>query len=312
MNRPLIGVTCHIAPKCVTAIPQYEKKGDSGRGMQLSSLLNLERKKKSGALSKASRKRLMNAINWMVYSTPWKSVYSKKYNRRYKWKINLFTLTMPADSHITTEKEFNAQLLNPFLTNFRKNYGLKNYIWKIEPTQKGVLHCHLTTDTYLHYEDLNRMWNKCLRRAGLTHAFYLEHGHHNLPSAKVHSVKKVRNLAGYLAKYLSKAAQSMKVAQGRNWGCNQELSRVQGVKVDIDPQDAPSIFRAIQESTIASKEIYTKPDSQGRNFYIGTCYFPTPRDWIRQTLGPIKEAFDNAVFYLRSQYEQTPLLAYAT
>jgi hypothetical protein len=286
--------------------------GDSLRGVSATQLLNLEKKKRSGALSKASRKKLMNAINWMVYAAPWKTVFSKRYQKRYKWKINLFTLTMPADSFIKTEKEFNEKLLNPFLTNFRANYGLKNYIWKIEPSKQGVLHCHLTTDTFLHYSDANRMWNKLLRKHGLTYNYYQEHGNHEMPSVEVHSVRKVSNLAGYLAKYLAKSMATGIDAKGRNWGCNYELSRVQKVKVDLDPQDCPQFFKQVEARQIENKEIYTKPDSQGRNFYIGTCYFPKPRDWIMQTFGPIKEAFDNAIFYLRSQYEPTPLLAYAT
>jgi len=311
-QRIYIGETCHIAPKCITVVSNYEWTTPKARQPKMESLFNLKKKRTTNALSRKSRQKLMNAINWLVYSTPWKTVYSAKYKKRYKWKINLLTVTLPVQYKEVTVKEFQEQLLQPFLANLRKNYNLGNYIWKIEPTKKGTLHAHITTDTWLHKDDLRRIWNKRLQKNGYTARYFQEKGNHSPPSTEVHSVKQIRNLGAYLAKYLAKSAAQSALLVGRLWGCNYELSRVQDTRAYLEPSEAQTYLAPLLASTMERKEIYSKPDNQGRTMYFATCFFPKARDWINQALGPLKDAFDDSVFYLRSHMEAIPLLAYST
>jgi hypothetical protein len=66
----------------------------------------------------------------------------------------------------------------------------------------------------------------------------------NPNSVDIHSTKKIRNIRKYLTKYMTKNEQKEQESQrldnefkqqtGRIWGCNHELSNIEGYRTDID------------------------------------------------------------------------------
>lgn len=82
--------------------------------------------------------------------------------------------------------------------------------------------------------------------------------------------------------------------------------------VSIDADRVHEVLKPLKEGAMRSKEILSKPDSEGRQHYFATCFFPEPKQWMSMLLGELKEAFDTTVFYLRTGYEQLPLKVYSS
>lgn len=275
------------------------------------SMANLMIKRKSNALSKKARRNITDSINWLVYSSPWKRIYSKHTHSWSRWKVNFITLTLPAQYNHTSLKDFTQQLLQPWLANMQRNYGMQLYIWKMEPTMVGTWHCHLTTNTFIHKNDVRKTWNHRLRKCGFTQAYFQEHGTHTPPSTHVHAVRKVRDLAAYLANYMAKTCEETSLQSGRLWGCSYELSRVRKTSLFVPTGYTSQVLRGACDLIEEQKVITTKPDSNGRFLELGYMLFPKARDWIDQKMGELKETFDASIFYLRTGYEQVPLVAYS-
>ena len=157
------------------------------------------RQRSNGLLSHAARKRLYEAIVALTSISQWKTVYSKKDNKHYRFKLNFITLTFP-DKVTLTDKELTQKVLKKFLDNWYHRSPKLLYIWKAEVTDRGTLHYHITTNQYIHYLELRKKWNKCLNGAGIIDKDSIETNN----STDVHSVKKVRNLAAYLTAYITK------------------------------------------------------------------------------------------------------------
>lgn len=308
---PVIGHNVYISPKRITVIPEHYREVGMTRRPPTRSMANLLIKRRSNALSKKARKNITDSINWLVYSSPWKKIYSKHTHSWSRWKVNFITLTLPAQYNHVTLREFNDELLRPWLQNMQRNYGMNLYVWKMEPTKVGTWHCHITTNTFLHKEDIRRTWNHRLRKCGYTKAYFAEHGTHEPPSTHVHSVRKVRDLAAYLANYMAKTCEDTGFNAGRLWGCSYELSRVRNCSLFVPTGYTSQVLRPACDLIEEQKVITTKPDSMGRTLELGYMLFPKARDWIRQEMGELKEEFDKAIFYLRTGYEAAPLIAYS-
>lgn len=312
MKAPIIGWNYTLAPKCITVIPEYDRGTEGRKRPPVQSVANLKVKRKNNALSAKARRKLLRGIDWLVYSTPWKTVYSTKYKKRYKWKVNLITLTLPQSAGIVSDRDFQKKLLSPVITNLRNNYGLRNYIWKIEMTKAGILHAHLTSDTFIRKDVLRHIWNARLKKCGYLDEWFKNKGNYSPPSTEVASVRNIRNLGGYLANYLAKTSNGKRIIEGRLWGCNYELSAAIATKnFEFSPDIEPTLNNIVR-SNMPKKELTSKPDTMGRSHWFGNCFFPVARDWLNDKMGIFKQVFEDTVFMLRTGYEQAPLFAYSS
>lgn len=216
-------------------------------------------------------KRLKKSINWLVELADEKRVWNEKYQGHYNFKVNFITLTLPAaQAHLDTT--IKKECLNLFLSNLRTTCQVHNYVWRAEAQSNGNIHFHIVTDTYINHYILRQFWNRAIAKLGyidryseefqgLTLQEYIkkvdpsggksvermkisyEYGQKTnwkAPnSTDIHSTRKVRDLAAYLSKYMSKGDSkkekdgrySLKERKiiGKKWGCSQELSKVRGV-----------------------------------------------------------------------------------
>lgn len=226
-----------------------------------------------GRISQSSARKIRNAIDWLLASAEEKYIYSKKANRFYKWKLSFLTLTLPTQG--TLSDTAVKGILNAFLTLAKHNYGLQSYIWKAEPQARGVIHFHLTSDCYMWKNSVRFEWNRLLSKYGLLN------GQTNAPSTKIHSVYRVKNMAGYLCKYFIKPptpftktpyapkygglAVSRRGSEeisftfpeklfyirpiaGRLWGCSQSLSQARSLSYTVDIPEMRSMNQEIRDS----------------------------------------------------------------
>lgn len=116
-------------------------------------------------ISDNAYRNLKRKINWLYYLAKSKKV--KTYNGKdiYNFKIGFITLTLPSKQKHPTSY-ITKELLNPFLTEIRQRTKMENYVWRLEFQKNGNVHYHLTTDTYLDYYLVKKIWNRLLKSKG--------------------------------------------------------------------------------------------------------------------------------------------------
>jgi len=295
-----------ISPTYVVSTPVYSGGSWVRSKKQRQSESNLQKNDNNGILSKKAATKMRNAVNWLLESATWKTVYSKTEQKHFRFKVNFITLTVPKiEGRDISSKELKA-LLHNWLVYSRKYFYMKNYVWKIERGKLGKLHIHLTTDTFIHYRKLRDSWNRLLMKSGYSDTYYSRTGHYDPNSTDVHSVKSIKNLAGYICKYMSKETELGADWTGRLWGCNYELSAGNKCSYIADPSELAEVSESLMKREIRYSPILSKPDSMGGTKRLGEIFFVNTDTWSRHIKGKIKDAYDNHRFYIRSQTPKPP------
>lgn len=223
------------------------------------SLKNLNKKKSSLKLSKASRKNIKDTIQLLYQLAKPKTIRISKTKTIYNYKCSFITLTLPYKQH-HTDKEVKI-CLNTFLQNLRKVYDLKNYVWVSELQQNKNIHFHLVIDKYINHNAIRYYWNLAINKLGYidkysnkfkdlsiteyarirnlkveeckaAFAFGKKTNWRSPSTEQVISVLSAQKLSGYLAKYLSKGITDTEDDKeraktwGRSWGRSQSLSKI--------------------------------------------------------------------------------------
>lgn len=183
---------------------------------------NLRAEKKKGELSDKARKRIENAIQWLLLKSQPKHIWNRQQQKSMFFRLNFITCTLAA-SQIHSDAEIVKVCLNNFLNVLRKN-GLTDYVWRAEAQENGRIHFHITTNTYFHFSDINRWWNQSQELLGYVSRFEMKLHHRNPPSAQIRKVKHIRKLASYLSKYMAKEKSFNPVG---------ELRLINGKKVEV-------------------------------------------------------------------------------
>src|SRR5690625_31792 len=228
-------------------------------------------------LSDKAQKRIKHAINWMCYLSKKRNVRRSGGRFLSDFQISFVTLTLPSKQK-HSHSVIKSKCLNRFLTVARAKWGIENYVWKAELQKNGNIHFHLTTDKYIPYMAIRREWNAAIAKLGYIteyadkfknmsfeeyHAFRSSRGSSDRKKNKrgfdygnasnwaqpnttdVHSVKNIKNLAAYMAKYLTKELthenstaaeiESAESYKGRLWYCSQSLSKLGNVVLNFNP-----------------------------------------------------------------------------
>lgn len=177
----------------------------------------------SGNMSEGSRKRILRAVDILLQRHPEKIIWNPVSTTYHPYRIGFVTLTV-SDRKIRSHREAYP-LLKELIRTGRRKYGITDYIWKAELQERGQIHYHLTVTEFWHWEAIQNEWNKLQRRAGFLESFGLQHGHYKANSTDVHSVRNVRNIGAYIAKYIAKEVSKTGAAKidGKVWDCSEKL-----------------------------------------------------------------------------------------
>jgi len=186
-------------------------------------MVNLEDNEHDGKMSNKARKRIEKCIAWIIYGAKVKHVTDHETGKRFSFKINFITLTLPA-IQVHSDSDITNKCLGNMFDVMKKRAGLNNYIWRAEAQANGNIHFHIITDTFMHYNDLRKWWNQSLDILGYIDAFQLKWRHRNPNSIDVHSVKHVSRLSSYLSKYMAKE---------KSFACIGELRLIDGKQVEV-------------------------------------------------------------------------------
>lgn len=185
-----------------------------------------------GEITPHSRRRLAKAIQLLADITEPRWLINPVTKKRIKFSLAFWTLTLSAPQYFITDHDIKKNLLEPFLRKMRTK-GLRNYIWKSELQRNGNLHFHLLTDFFTEYTEIRDIWNNCQSKLGFLQSFERKYGHSTPNSTDVKAVKDIKNLAGYLYKYMLKPSDKSKQQKlssdinlqrkGKVWDCSLNL-----------------------------------------------------------------------------------------
>jgi len=188
---------------------------------------NLLENSHKGLISKKAGKRIKLAIDWLLLLAEPKAFNRHKNGKFYNFKVNFITLTLSGvQEH--SDNIIKEKLLNHFLVVMRQKWGVKNYVWRAEPQKRGAIHFHILTDVYIPWSELRTCWNKIQEKLGYVSQYRKKFLRSNPNSTDIHSIKKVRNLSRYLAKYCTKQSDVREI-QGKQWGLSHGLSKLKSV-----------------------------------------------------------------------------------
>lgn len=203
-------------------------------------------KKYTGTITPGARKRIAKAINIMVAACEKKKVFNPVKNCNVNFQLSFITLTIPDNTDISI-KESHKLLLEPFLKWMRQVHKMKLYVWKCEVQKRGQLHYHITSDCFIHYQEIRNKWNKLIERASMMNEFKDRFGHSNPNSTDVHSVRKVKDLAAYLIKYFTKSEQNETGKEGKIWDCSLSLKKAKYYSTELTEDIEYDIFKSQQK-----------------------------------------------------------------
>lgn len=179
----------------------------------------------SGKLSDGARKRLARAATLMAEACKPKWITNPVTGRLQHHRMSFITLTVSSSENISAA-DGHKLLLADFLQWMRRSCGVKTYIWKAELQKRGQLHYHITTPTFIHYQEIRDKWNELQLNAGLLKEFAAQYGHVDPNSTDIHEVRHVKNIGRYMVKELCKTLQNEAETRGKIWDCSDNLAGV--------------------------------------------------------------------------------------
>lgn len=180
---------------------------------------------KAKDLSRKAKKRIMDCCNWLVMAAEWKTIYSKRDNKHFRFKINFITLTLPAKQR-HSDNDIHRKIFGEFIKTWKRRERNLLYIYKAETQANGNLHYHLSTNSYIHYKELRDLWNRHCESLGYVSDFERVNGHRDPNSTDVHATKNIKNWAAYMAKYLCKSEEDRRLPDLKIWDCSLPLKQV--------------------------------------------------------------------------------------
>jgi len=176
-----------------------------------------------GFLSAGAKKRLAKATSLLCQSAKKHWIYNEVSKRYFSHRLSFITLTVSDPTQKLTAKDAYKNLLSHFLQWLRRTKNCKTYIWKAELQQNGQIHYHITTPSFINYQEIRNKWNFLQRRNGLLEKYHADKGHYNPNSTDIHEVIDIQNMAAYLIKYITKESQNKNSLGGKIWDCSENL-----------------------------------------------------------------------------------------
>jgi hypothetical protein len=167
------------------------------------SLKNLESNFNHNNLSTQAKRKMTKAIKYLIYTASEKTAYNNKTKSTFKFKVNMVTLTL-ASKQIHSDQEIKSKLLNQLLLELKERYHVKNYVWKSEYQNNGNIHFHILTDKFIPWNELQNRWNRIQNKLGYIDRIVFTPKNKQPNSTDVHSLRKIKNIASYCTKYMTK------------------------------------------------------------------------------------------------------------
>lgn len=239
----------------------------------------------------------MKAINLLIaIALPKRAPYLDKPGE-FTFRINFLTLTLPCAQGNVTDSQLKSQCLAPWIRIWKKKCPGLSYVWRAERQKNGNLHFHLITDKYVPWQQMRDTWNDCLSKFHFIDKFQEKHHHRNPNSTDVHSVQKIRDLAAYVAKYMSKNTKENQPTPGRCWDCSANLKVKHRTTIVRDTETA-DLWEVLYNKLIDKS--WENEYSQGIRMTEKEMEEMLPRDWFNQYQAFLKSVRDAALHDIKN------------
>lgn len=198
------------------------------------------RKGYSGEVTKETVRRIKQAVDVFLQLSEQRKVTNPTNGKMMPFKASFITLTVSALKPIRCDEGHDA--LKSFLQHFKRPWHkrkmseqVKSYLWKAELQKRGQLHYHITTNSFLHWVEIRRVWNDLQNSRGWLEDYKARYNNKDPNSTDVHAAYKKKDMGRYLSKYLAKGefidCSHMGFPQlrvpvllgGKVWGCSNDL-----------------------------------------------------------------------------------------
>lgn len=230
------------------------------------------RKGYTGEVTDHTKRRIERAVDILLQLNPTRRLHNPIIEKEHDFRVSFATLTV-TDQVEPNMKEGN-EALAIWLRHFRKPWHRKklsepigNYVWKAELQERGTLHWHITSGSFLHHVEVCKVWNDIQRKMGWLDEFHAKHGHWNPNSTDIHAVWEVKNLGGYISKYMGKKGRQIDISEmgfcqpviqeslgGKIWGCSEGLRGRARFTVKVDEVTWKKLQASISYGAVQEKE----------------------------------------------------------
>ena len=315
--------TLQVRPNYLVIYNQLEGIRRRPRDQWQYELQEKDRKKAyAGLITPGSAKNLKRCIENLIEIALPKKAVNHSTGKEFTFKINFITLTLPCEQGKWTDKDVKRMCLDTWLKSARRRFGLRNYVWRAERQHNGNIHFHIASDCYIDHVQLRNSWNDRLEHCSYITKFEKKHKHRNPNSTDVHSVKKIRSLASYLVKYMSKGhvfaellraqppwqkpAEQMKWEKsgpkfrrvlsrdeikinGRLWDCSENLKRKEKCEFIVDG-----------DITERLRQLIIKDKARVKDTEVCSLVFMSPQQKEKFITGRIREAWEEWLKAMRN------------
>ena len=146
---------------------------------------------------------------------------------------------------IFSDKVINKDVLQPFLRDCKRKFGMSNYVWKAEKQLNNNVHYHIISDMFIDIQLLRKVWNNHQNTLGLIDQFTLKHGHNNPNSTDIHYVKSDKAITRYLMKYLAKNERKDLKIEGKVWDCSKLLKGFKYHSTDLSSKEFTQLEKTL-------------------------------------------------------------------
>lgn len=238
------------------------------------------KKSYAGEVTDHTRKRIITAVDILLQKNPSRRIFNPIIQKEHDFRVSFATLTI-TDNIRPKTKECNealAKWLRHFKRPWRKgklSESIGEYVWKLELQDRGTPHYHITSGSFLHHVEVSKVWNDIQRDYGWSEKYYDKHGHYYPNSTDIHAVWEVKNLGGYIAKYMGKkdwvdtsemgfiSPISPVQMGGKIWGCSEGLRGKKRFTAPIDEYTWKRLQASLQFQEVEKK------DFERCTFYCG-------------------------------------------
>lgn len=194
-------------------LPEYSYRGEK---------VEFKTKAYSGKVTNGVIKRINKSVDLLIQKSPKRYIFNPVTKKRQPFTLNFITLTVSSIRLISSTEGY-VNLLKPFLRKLRVKFKCKiSYIWKCELQARGQIHYHLTCNRFVHLGWIRSEWNKLQHKHRYLDHYAKLYKTFDPNSTDVHAVWKVKDIASYLSKYLSKI-DSSQALKSKVWDCSQDL-----------------------------------------------------------------------------------------
>lgn len=268
-------------------------------GKRLNQLIDANSGYKRLMFSERSRRELRKIISWFAAQATDKTTYCKVQKKSFKFKLNFVTLTL-SSKQVHSDQVIKEQLLNQFLVELRSKYKVTKYLWRAESQGNGNIHFHITTDKYIYWKHLRDNWNRIQNKLGYIDKFEAKFGHRDANSTDVHSVVKIKNIAAYLSKYLTKS-DKYRIIEGKQFGCSQILSSIKSLYIEEGSKE----YAELQEAVTTHNVIRHDADYCSLIFANWDGSFRRYKSTISQTYKDFIEAIRSDALHLIERFDHS-------